>query len=75
MQWIHDVGERRAAVKLEERLRAWAGMRVNILFTNDESQTGELREVGDDYIVLLAGSLEYVISFHSIARVNQVREL
>jgi len=44
------------------------------MFANDETQFGDLMEVGDDYIVLLAGSLQYVISLHSVVRVNQIRE-
>ena len=59
---------------LGERLRDWAGTRVSVMFANDETQFGDLMEVGDDYIVLLAGSLQYVISLHSVVRVNQIRE-
>jgi hypothetical protein len=44
------------------------------MFSNDETQFGDLLEVGDDYIVLLVGSLQYVITLHSIVRVNQIRE-
>jgi hypothetical protein len=61
-------------VTLGERLRDWAGTRVSVMFTNDETQFGDLLEVGDDYIVLLVGSLQYVINLRSIARVNQIRE-
>jgi hypothetical protein len=44
------------------------------MFANDETQFGDLLEVGDDYLVLAAGSLQYVISLHSVVRVNQIRE-
>lgn len=44
------------------------------MFANDETQFGELLEIGDDYLVLAAGSLQYVISLHSVVRVNQIRE-
>ena len=59
---------------LGERLRDWAGTRVSVMFANDETQFGDLLEVGDDYIVLQVGSLPYVISLHSVVRVNQIRE-
>jgi len=67
-------GEEEPAVTMGERLRDWAGSRVSVMFGNDENQTGDLLEVGDDYIVLQAGSLQYVINLNSIVRVNQVRE-
>ncbi len=57
-----------------ERLRDWSGSRVSVMFGNDDTQVGDLLEVGDDYLVLQAGSIQYVISLHSVARVNQVRE-
>jgi hypothetical protein len=44
------------------------------MFGNEETQFGDLLEVGDDYIVLQVGSLQYVINLSSIVRVNQVRE-
>ncbi|MDR7418975.1 MAG: hypothetical protein QN178_08685 [Armatimonadota bacterium] len=57
-----------------QRLREWAGSRVSVMFTDGETQVGDLLEVGDDYIVLLAGSLQYMISLRSVVRVNQIRE-
>ncbi|MDR7544877.1 MAG: hypothetical protein QN120_11585 [Armatimonadota bacterium] len=59
---------------LGERLQEWKGTRVSVLFTNEETQFGDLLEVGDDYIMLMVGSLQYIISLHSIMRINQVRE-
>lgn len=57
-----------------ERLRDWVGTRVSVIFTNDETQFGDLLEAGDDYIVLQVGSLKYVINLHTVVRVNQIRE-
>ncbi len=59
---------------LGERLRDWAGTRVSVMFTSEETHFGDLLEVGDDYIVLQVGSLQYIISLHSVVRINQVRE-
>lgn len=59
---------------LGERLRDWAGTRISVMFSNDETQFGDLLEVGDDYIVLMAGSLQYIINLDSVVRVNQIRE-
>jgi hypothetical protein len=61
-------------VTLGERLRDWAGTRISVMFSNDETQFGDLLEVGDDYIVLMAGSLQYIINLDSVVRVNQIRE-
>jgi hypothetical protein len=61
-------------VRLGQRLQEWKGTRVSVVFTNEETQFGDLLEVGDDYVVLMVGSLEYVINLHSVMRINQVRE-
>jgi hypothetical protein len=61
-------------VTLAERLREWSGSRVSVMFANDETQVGDLLEVGEDYLVLLAGSLQYLIGLRSVVRVNQIRE-
>lgn len=57
-----------------ERLRDWSGRRVSVVFASAEIQVGELLEVGDDFLVLKAGSIEYVITMHSVVRLNQVHE-
>jgi len=62
------------AVTLAQRLQEWKGARVSVLFSNEETQFGDLLEVGDDYIMLMVGSLQYLINLHSIMRINQVRE-
>jgi hypothetical protein len=61
-------------VTLAERLREWSGSRVSVMFANDETQVGDLLEVGEDYLILLAGSLQYLIGLRSVVRVNQIRE-
>jgi hypothetical protein len=61
-------------VTLGQRLHEWAGSRVSVLFIDGDTQVGDLLEVGDDYIVLMAGSLQYLISLHSVVRVNQIRD-
>ena len=65
---------RRMTVTLGERLRDWSGSRVTVLFSDGDTQVGDLLEVGDDFIVLMAGSLQYLIALHSVVRVNQIRE-
>ncbi len=59
---------------LGQRLRDWVGSRVSVMFTDGETQFGDLLEVGDDYVVLMAGSLQYLINLHSVVRVNQIRD-
>jgi hypothetical protein len=61
-------------VTLGERLRDWTGSRVHVTFSDGDSQIGDLLEVGDDFIVILAGSLQYAVSLHSVVRINQIRE-
>ncbi len=60
-------------VTIGERLRGWSGRRVSVMCTNEEIQVGDLLEVGDDFLVLQAGSIQYVISLRSVIRVNQVQ--
>lgn len=60
-------------VTIGEKLRHWSGRRVSVVFANDEIQVGELNEVGDDFLVLQVGSIQYVISMHSVVRVNEVQ--
>ncbi len=57
-----------------EKLRDWAGSRVSVIYSHDETQFGELLEVGEDFILLQVGSIQYVINMASVVRVNQVRE-
>ncbi len=57
-----------------EKLREWSGRRVSVMFANDEIQVGDLLEVGNDFLVLQAGSIQYIITLQSVVRVNQVQE-
>ncbi|MGH2374155.1 MAG: hypothetical protein ACRDIC_11915 [bacterium] len=47
---------------------------MSVVSASAEVQVGELLEVGDDFLVLQVGSIQYVITMHSVVRVNQVNE-